>query len=265
VALPPDFAAASEAAWKLVQGAPGFLTEREARFLALLAAATPVQGTILEIGSFKGKSTVALASIAQRYGLGKVVAVDPFTAPASTDPKLHGADSTYNEFSRTLAQAGLTSSVEVHRRFSHELAPEWQRPIRVLWIDGDHTYLGAKADLDMFGEHVVEGGVIAFHDVLHNFVGPILVFVEEMLRSDRFGPAGFCGSIGWAQVRSRDGNSPRYRKRRLWLARRAARLAAISAKGRSVSRLTKLRYQLHRARVPHGAVDPGAWAELVAL
>src|SRR6185503_13587817 len=206
----------------------------------------------LEIGSFKGKSTVALAAMAARYGLGQVVAVDPFTAPASTDPRIEGANSTYEEFCQTLARAGLTASVEVHRRLSRELALEWNRPIRVLWIDGDHTYQGAKADLDLFGRHVVEGGVIAFHDVLHNFDGPIRVFVEEMLRSDRFGPAGFCGSIGWAQVRSRDGGLRRYRERRLWLASRAARLAAISAQGRNVRGFTKLRYQLLRGMVPHG-------------
>src|SRR3989442_3453102 len=56
------------------------------RSLALIAAAAPGRGTILEIGSFKGKSTVGLASVSARYGLGKVVAVDPLTAPSSTDP-----------------------------------------------------------------------------------------------------------------------------------------------------------------------------------
>ena len=101
--LPRDFAASSDDAWRRVQAAPGFLTEREARFLALAAAATPADGVILEIGSFKGKSTVGLASIAAQYALGKVVAVDPFTAPASTDASLDGAASSYDEFCRTLA------------------------------------------------------------------------------------------------------------------------------------------------------------------
>src|SRR5207247_307404 len=80
--------AAADEAWRLVSAAPGFLTEREARFLALAAACVPAQGVILEIGSFKGKSTVGLASVAARYRLGKVVAVDPHTAPSSTDPGL---------------------------------------------------------------------------------------------------------------------------------------------------------------------------------
>src|SRR5438309_2203134 len=136
----PDFSAAADEAWRLVSAAPGFLTEREARFLALAAACVPAQGVILEIGSFKGKSTVGLASVAARYRLGKVVAVDPHTAPSSTDPGLGGQASSFDDFRHTLTRAGLTDHVEVHRKFSHELATRWDRPIRLLWIDGDHTY-----------------------------------------------------------------------------------------------------------------------------
>ena len=74
-----------------MRAAAGFLTEREGRFLALAAAATPASGAILEIGSFKGKSTVGLAAIARRYQLDPVVTVDPHTAPSETDPDLAGA------------------------------------------------------------------------------------------------------------------------------------------------------------------------------
>src|SRR5207237_6088831 len=117
--VPPGLAAAIDEAWARVRGAPGFLTEREARFLALVAACAPAQGVILEIGSFKGKSTVGLASVAMRYRLGKVVAVDPHTAPSSTDPGLGGQASSFDDFRHTLTRAGLTDHVEVHRKFSH--------------------------------------------------------------------------------------------------------------------------------------------------
>ena len=48
---------------------PGHLTENEARFLGLLACA-PAKGAIVEIGSFKGRSTVMLAKVAAHYGGG---------------------------------------------------------------------------------------------------------------------------------------------------------------------------------------------------
>ncbi len=228
--LPPDFSAAADEAWRLVSAAPGFLTEREARFLALAAACTPGQGVILEIGSFKGKSTVGLASIAARYHLGKVVAVDPHTAPSSTDPGLGDQASSFEDFQHTLARAGLTDHVEVHRKFSHQLATDWNRRIRLLWIDGDHTYAGAKQDLDLFAPHLATGGVVALHDVLHNFAGPIRV---------------------------RDG--------RRALARRAARLVGLSQRGRELRGVAKLRYKLWRALVPHGEVDSSVWVSAVEL
>jgi len=246
-----------------VSAAPGFLTEREARFLALAAACTPAPGVILEIGSFKGKSTVGLASVAARYRLGSVVAVDPHTAPSSTDPGLGGQASSFEDFRHTLTRAGLTDHVEVHRKFSRELATGWNRPIRLLWIDGDHTYPGAKQDLDLFVPHLAAGGVVALHDVLHNFAGPIRVFVEDVLRSDRYGPAGCCGSIGWAQYRPADGGSVGFRDARQALARRAARLVRLSQRGRDLRGLAKLRYKLQRALVPHGDVDPSAWVAAV--
>src|SRR3989454_577890 len=263
--LPPDFSAAADEAWRLVSAAPGFLTEREARFLALAAACTPGQGVILEIGSFKGKSTVGLASIAARYHLGKVVAVDPHTAPSSTDPSLGDQMSSFDDFRHTLAQAGLTEHVEVHRTFSRDLAPGWSRPIRFLWIDGDHTYPGAKQDLDLFAPHLAAGGVVALHDVLHNFAGPIRVFVEDVLGSDRYGPAGCCGSIGWAQYRPADGASACFRAARRALARRASRLIRLSERGRALRGVAKLRYKLQRALVPHGDVDPSAWVNALGL
>jgi predicted O-methyltransferase YrrM len=264
VSLPADFESAASEAWERVRAAPGFLAEREARFLALAAvAAPPTSGVILEIGSFKGKSTVGLASVAIRYRLGDVVAVDPFTAPSSTDPRLQGQASSYDDFMRTLREAGCADRVEVHRALSRDVAREWSRPIRLLWIDGDHTYEGAKQDVDRFAPYLADGAIVAMHDVLHNFDGPIRVFVEDVLRSDRYGPAGFCGSIGWAQYRPRDGGEPRFREPRLALARRAARLIPLSR--REVHGVAKLRYQLLRALVPHGVVAPAAWVKVVVM
>lgn len=37
-------------------------------------------------------------------------------------------------------------------------------PIDLLFIDGDHTYAGCKADIDAWFPHMAEGGIIAFHD-----------------------------------------------------------------------------------------------------
>ena len=39
------------------------------------------------------------------------------------------------------------------------------RIIDFLFIDGDHTYEGAKRDFNIYSSLVKEGGIIAFHDI----------------------------------------------------------------------------------------------------
>jgi hypothetical protein len=248
-----------------MRGASGFLSEREGRFLVLAAAASPAEGAILEIGSFKGKSTVGLASICRHYKFEPVVAVDPFTAPATTDPDLQGATSSFADFTRTIASAGLQSHVEVHEAFSNELAASWNRPIRFLWIDGDHTYKGARTDIDLYKKHLADGAIVAMHDALHDYEGPVRVFVEEILRSDDFGPAGFVGSIAWAQYRPRDGSTESFRKTRSALERKAGRLIPFVRGGAPLTGLRRLQYRLYRYLVPHDPVDPQEWARLVRV
>lgn len=258
-----DLDAAVEEAWQQARAVPGFLTEAEARFLALAAACTPAQGVIVEIGAFKGRSTVALASASARYGTGPVVSIDPHTSPSSTDPGLPAGTSSLADFQAALRSAGLTGQVEVHPSFSSDVARQWARPIRLLWIDGDHTYAGAMQDFDLFAPYLAEGGVVAMHDALHGFEGPVRVFLERVLRSERFGPAGFCGSIAWAQWLP--GQGGRFRRERERLARRVARLIPFVTTGSDLQGIAKLRYKLRRSRVPHAPLTPAEWLARISL
>ena len=206
---------------------------------------------------------MGLASVAMRYGLDRVVTVDPHSAPSVTDPDLGGQPSSWDDFQASLRGAGVESGVEAHRAYSRDLARGWNRPIRVLWIDGDHTYRGAKEDIDLFRPHLTPGAIVALHDVLHSFEGPVRVFAEELLASDLFGPAGVCGSIGWAQYRPRDGAN--WRGARHALARRVARLLPfVRDGGRGPTGFAKLRYKLWRGLVPHAAPDAAAWVRAVS-
>ena len=261
-ALPPDLDTAIERAWQLTQRTAGFLGESEARLLGMLAACVPARGTIVEIGSFKRKSTVMLASVAAHYGLGPVVAIDPHTSPATTDPGIAASSSTFEEFIASLKAAGLTEHVEIHRAYSRDVAKGWNGPIRFLWIDGDHTYRGAKEDFDLFTPHLVKDGVVALHDVLHAFEGPIRVFVEEILRSDRFGPAGVVQSTAWGQLRPEDGKV--FRKLRMQIERSTRRILPFVANGRRLQGLTKMAYKLARSRVPRAAISAAEWSALIS-
>jgi predicted O-methyltransferase YrrM len=251
-------------AWIAAKDLPGFLTEAEGRFLGLAAACTPGQGSIVEIGSFKGKSTVMLATVAQHYGVSPVVAIDPhnFDNPELAEHRAAPGASSYEAFLRNLESSGVADLVEVHRARSTDVSPGWTQPIRFLWIDGNHAYSGAKADFDGFLPHLIPGGIVAFHDALHLFSGPIRVFVEEVLRSDRFGAAGFVGSIAWAQFRPADGAL--FRAERADIELRARRLLPFVEGNRELHGLRKLHYKLKRARIPRAAISPERWAALLA-
>jgi predicted O-methyltransferase YrrM len=251
--------------WRRVSATTGYLSEREARFVMAAAALAPAQGKNLEIGSFKGRSTVGIAYVTRELGLGTVVAVDPHTSPATTDPDLKGKTTSYEDFVANLKTAGVLERVEIKRVYSHDLAREWKDSIRFLWIDGDHTYKGAKADVDMFKPYLVDGAIVAMHDVLGTFEGALRVFVEEILDSDDFGPAGFSGSIGWAQYRPRDGGSARFRRRRGLLAVPARRLIPVAQRAdHGLHGWNKFLYKFWRPLAPHGDVSVARLDRLIS-
>jgi predicted O-methyltransferase YrrM len=261
IKIPADLETVLNDAWEQTRKVPGHLAENETRFLGLLAACVPARGTIVEIGSFKGRSTVMLAKVASHYGLGPVVAIDPHNSPILLDHQANPDASSYQDFLNSIRTAGVSNHVESLVAYSTDVAESWHRPIRLLWIDGDHSYDGAKKDLDNFFPHLVPGGVVAFHDALNAFPGPIRVFVEDVLGSDRFGPAGFVHSIAWAQFRPQDGHG--FRARREALARRASRLIPFVESGNELRGIAKRLYKLNRFRVPHSAIAPRDWVSLL--
>ncbi len=259
--VPRDLNAVLDAAWEAARKVPGYLMENEARLLGTIAACAPGAGSIVEIGSFKGKSTVMLATVAAHYGLGKIVAIDPHNSPELLDLKANPEASTFQDFLNHIEAAGVAEHVEVHRAYSRDVSSDWDRPIRFLWIDGDHTYEGAKTDFDGFFPHVVAGGVVALHDALNVFSGPIRVFVEDMLRSEHFGAAGFVHSIAWSQYRPEDGKT--FEEQRARLERVAAPLIPIVREDKPLHGLKKIHFKLKRSRVPRAAVDPSKWLSLL--
>ena len=57
------------------------------------------------------------------------------------------------------------------------------RVLDYLFIDGDHSYAGVKADFEQYGPLVKKGGLIAFHDIadgLPENVGGVPRFWNEL-------------------------------------------------------------------------------------
>lgn len=171
----------------------GWLSDDQGRALYLAAAATTGRGAIVEIGSWKGRSTVWLASGAQRAG-GMVHAIDPHIG-SREDP----AAETLAAFRATLERAGLARRVDEHVMTSADAARLIEGPVELLFVDGDHSPAGAARDADLWLPRVIPGGVVMFHDVATSgYAGPRRVFQRRICWSSKFSRVRRVGSMGTA-------------------------------------------------------------------
>lgn len=150
----------------------GFLADVEGYALMLLARSGPGQGDIVEIGSFLGKSAAWLAFGAQQGGRGRVVAIDPFTGSPehqpgarNEEPEIVAHGTTRPRFEQNLSDAGLREMVDIIQARSTDAAARWSGPVRLLFLDGDHSEEASRADFEAWLPHVRIGGLIVFHDV----------------------------------------------------------------------------------------------------
>jgi predicted O-methyltransferase YrrM len=132
-----------------------------ARRLYELAARGPGEGDIVEIGSFIGNSTIFLAA----PGRDRVHAVDPHDDQSMT--QVPGSSSTSEEFLSNLDAYGVRDRVEYHRETSARAAAAWDgSPVRLLFIDGLHTYEAVMADYHAWAPHLAAQHVVLFDDYL---------------------------------------------------------------------------------------------------
>ena len=171
---------------KEYQSIDGWLSPREATTLFLLARITRANATVVEIGSWKGKSTYCLAK--GLGGTGRLIAIDPFDASGEVGSveeykTKSGKKDLCSQFEENLSIRGVLNVVETWKRYSKDFVGEVPE-IDVLFIDGDHSIEGCKFDYKNYAPHVKSGGLIAFHDYRpsREGLGPTWV-VENLLTS----------------------------------------------------------------------------------
>lgn len=116
-------------------------------------------GPVVEIGRFKGGSTVVFATALpdgiELWSYDLHVALRPDMPGAELDAELQGA----------LERFGLAHKVHLVVGDSRTLEPP-SHEIELLFIDGDHSYEGAKADFERWSQFVTVGGHVLFHDAV---------------------------------------------------------------------------------------------------
>jgi len=163
----------------------GWLSFEEGKFLYETAKGISGKGVIVEIGSWKGKSTVWLAKGSQAGKKVKVYAVDPHTGADEQKIQYGNEIWTFEEFKGNIKKAGIENLVVPIVKTSEEAALGWDgEPIELLWIDGAHDYEFVKKDFDLWSKYIVEEGIIAFHDSLAP--GPAKVIEQDILAANQY-------------------------------------------------------------------------------
>lgn len=143
----------------------GLMSERELERLATIAADVMPDQAIVEIGSYRGRSSSVMAAAA-RFGNGaRVTAIDLWPQPNQHERDLDHADrqrGALEAFTATMEAQGWP--VTPLRAHSVNIADSWIQPVGLAFIDGDHSYAAVAHDYHAWGPLVARGGVIAFHD-----------------------------------------------------------------------------------------------------
>jgi len=175
----------------------GWLNPKEAKILYELAEKCQARGAIVEVGSWKGKSTICLARGSLAGGKARIHAIDPHTG-SPEHSKEFGTVWTFDEFRRNITAAGMDEMVMPHVDFSDAVARKFDEPVELIFIDGLHEYEGVKIDFDSWFPKVINHGTMAFHDTT-GWPGVLRVMVEDIFKSRRFRKVRFVKSIVYGE------------------------------------------------------------------
>lgn len=143
---------------------------------------------IVEVGSYKGRSTVALAAAVKDSGdmLAQIHAIDPHEGILTglTVPP------TWETFRRNLDASGVADFVVPIRGRAEDV--HWTSLASMLFIDGLHTAAGVGTSYANFYPYVPVGGLIAFHDYANPDFPEVRKFVDAALAA---GELTVCGAL----------------------------------------------------------------------
>ena len=158
----------------------GFLPDDEATALYAVAlrAAASGAGPLVEIGAYRGRSTLLLAaalaavdtagsvvySIDHHHGSEEMQAGWPDHDPSLVDPGTGRTDS-LGRWREAIEKAGAEDLVVGVVGDSARVAANWSTPAALVFVDGGHGAVPCWADYRGWARHVAVGGFLVFHDV----------------------------------------------------------------------------------------------------
>jgi hypothetical protein len=146
---------------------PGWTRGTEADALALANRSLKGDAVVVEIGAFMGSATVVLAGARKLAGTGMVHCVDPFdgsgdsfSVPVYAQMEADLGMNARQRFDQSISDAGVADFVTVHHGTAESIAPTWDLPIDVLFMDGDQSPTGARSAFDLWEPWLRTGGLV---------------------------------------------------------------------------------------------------------
>lgn len=178
---------------EVFQAIPGMLPVHRGLILYSLAYANTLDGDIVEIGSWQGRSTCFLAQACRDASNGVVRAVDHFRGTPGNERHYrvgrHDLSDLESNFRRNIGQAGLDEYVRLYNMTGEEATrsqPEDFRRLRMIFIDGDHRYEAVIQDIHLFAPHLLAGGVLVFDDYHSDGPGVVQAARDQVLSTGAF-------------------------------------------------------------------------------
>jgi len=229
-----------------IENVEGWLTPAQATRLWRAAGTLPAGAKIVEIGSFRGRSTTVLGLGSRRET--HVFAVDPFLGsdrgPQEIEQDLDRGQADMARFTDQIERAALSDRVTLIRELSGDQAAldGIDGVINLLYIDGAHRFTPARDDILRWGDRVSsDGGVMLIHDAFSS-IGVTLASVLVLFGSSRWRYVGRDGSLAEYQSSSLSGservsNAARQALQLGWFVRNVVFKVLITLK---LGRVTKL-------------------------
>ena len=166
-----------------LDSAEGMISFEEALLLYRLALEV-THGCIVEVGSYRGRSAVALGRGSLDGAKVPVFAFEPHEELSGVVGGHFGPKDRAG-FYRTMLDTGCYKIVRLINLSSELVAPNWSQEIGLLWIDGDRRYAGVKRDFECWSPFLSRNAKIGFGDSLDPDDGPSQL-ISELVQSQHF-------------------------------------------------------------------------------
>lgn len=168
---------------------PGMITPQAGKFLYALCYMQDLNGDVVEVGSWQGRSSTFLARAVKESANGDFYAIDHFAGNKGKEKfyAIDGSMSSLKEnFNENMMHFGLDKIVNLLDMVNTEAVKRINdKKIRFLFIDADHTKEGVQEDIKLFFPLLVKGSIVVFDDYFEGFPG-LIEAIDEMFEQYNF-------------------------------------------------------------------------------